>query len=403
MKVTVPSFNKFPVLACLYIAQAIPGHFASNAMPVIMRHEGFSLESIGLIGLVSIPWALKFLWAPLIDRYGGQKNHYRKWIIPMQCAFALITCIAAAFNINDNFHTILFLMFASYVFSATQDIAVDAYAFKMLSLEERGLGNGIQTAGNIFGIVIGSSAALVLFLETSWSITLMTIAIFVILLGLPILFTEEKPNHKQYNSSPKEILRFFRIKGIWSWSIVLVPIFGSLFSINTMCKALMVDHGFSWLFIATTLGAIPLCGIPVAIWTGISLRKYSRLKVFVATTTLNTLVSLALVPIANGFGDSKLFFICFASNWAVIAMLLTTINTLAMDFARKGQEGSDLAIFVSIGLIGGMISMAIGGIVTQRFGYSALFISSAVLSMVAGILSIFICRNHHTKLPSSII
>lgn len=57
------------VLVGLYIAQAIPVYLVAAAMPAIFRAQGISLVSIGSMALLMLPWVLKFLWAPVVDRF----------------------------------------------------------------------------------------------------------------------------------------------------------------------------------------------------------------------------------------------------------------------------------------------------------------------------------------------
>ncbi|MBP8011770.1 MAG: MFS transporter, partial [Parabacteroides sp.] len=63
-----PTTSKLVTFFCLYIAQSIPMSFFSTVIPVMMRQENFSLASIGLLQLIKLPWILKFLWSPLVDR-----------------------------------------------------------------------------------------------------------------------------------------------------------------------------------------------------------------------------------------------------------------------------------------------------------------------------------------------
>ena len=60
--------KKLLTFFCLYIAQTIPMSFFSTVIPVMMRQENFSLSTIGLLQLIKLPWILKFLWSPLVDR-----------------------------------------------------------------------------------------------------------------------------------------------------------------------------------------------------------------------------------------------------------------------------------------------------------------------------------------------
>ena len=60
------------LLSCLYFSQGLPFGFMSQALPALLRSYDVSLEKIGLVSLVALPWALKFLWAPYVDHYGSE-------------------------------------------------------------------------------------------------------------------------------------------------------------------------------------------------------------------------------------------------------------------------------------------------------------------------------------------
>ena len=87
--------NKYGTLLSLYLAQSIPMSFFSTVIPVIMRMESYSLEPIGYIQLIKLPWILKMLWAPLVDKTSKNKRHYRRWIILSEAFYALIILITS--------------------------------------------------------------------------------------------------------------------------------------------------------------------------------------------------------------------------------------------------------------------------------------------------------------------
>ena len=79
---------------CLYIAQFIPSTFITTAMQVSMRQANYGLATIGLLHLVHIPWLVKFLWAPMVDRQCSHLASYRRFILLMESVYALsIMCI----------------------------------------------------------------------------------------------------------------------------------------------------------------------------------------------------------------------------------------------------------------------------------------------------------------------
>ena len=93
------NWKKFPVLFSLYIAQSIPMSFFSTVVPVIMRQEHYSLQSIGLLQLVKLPWILKFLWAPLVDNSSSNTKQLTKWIIGSELFYAVIIISLGFFDL----------------------------------------------------------------------------------------------------------------------------------------------------------------------------------------------------------------------------------------------------------------------------------------------------------------
>ena len=70
--------NKWFALTGLYLVQGLPHGFFGQAMPVLLRQQGLDLALIGMLSVVSLPWALKFLWAPLLDRFALKRGEYRR-------------------------------------------------------------------------------------------------------------------------------------------------------------------------------------------------------------------------------------------------------------------------------------------------------------------------------------
>src|SRR4051812_5292522 len=86
------TLSKLALLTSLYLAQGLPYGFFTTALPVIMRQQKQSLGLIGVSAVLALPWGLKFLWAPLVDRYGGSRMGRRRgWIVPLQ----LLTVVMA--------------------------------------------------------------------------------------------------------------------------------------------------------------------------------------------------------------------------------------------------------------------------------------------------------------------
>ena len=85
----------FGLLALLYFAQGLPSGLIAKALPALLRDQGVSLSLIGFTSALALPWALKFLWAPLIDRQGTRKQ----WLLALNglsMALMLVCCRSSA-------------------------------------------------------------------------------------------------------------------------------------------------------------------------------------------------------------------------------------------------------------------------------------------------------------------
>src|SRR5438128_11420113 len=77
--------QKLVWVAALYFAEGFPFGLVMDAIPVYLRLQGVSLADIGSLGLVGLPWTLKFLWAPAVDVWG----HRRTWVWACQAVVGL--------------------------------------------------------------------------------------------------------------------------------------------------------------------------------------------------------------------------------------------------------------------------------------------------------------------------
>lgn len=112
-----------------YFCEGLPYSIIRSVSTVFFRDNGVSLEGIGLTSLFALPWALKFLWAPHLDRYGSK----RQWLLIMQAMLAMILLLTAAVAPLPQAAPLAGLLFfiASFL-AATHDIAIDGYYLETL-------------------------------------------------------------------------------------------------------------------------------------------------------------------------------------------------------------------------------------------------------------------------------
>src|SRR5210317_1363823 len=135
-----PSGFVFILLTSLYFSQGLPAGLLAHALPAMLRQYQVSLEYIGLLELLALPWMLKFIWAPYVDRFHFRSTGpHRSWILPMQASVILLLIALSQFDPGQIFQAYLVPFFAILllfnVCSATQDIATDGLTIKLLPSE----------------------------------------------------------------------------------------------------------------------------------------------------------------------------------------------------------------------------------------------------------------------------
>jgi PAT family beta-lactamase induction signal transducer AmpG len=154
--------GRLATFGLLYVSEGIPLGFAAIAMAAYMQRQGIDVAKIGsFIGAFYLPWAFKWAWAPLVDlvpldRFGGRKA----WITLCQAMMIATLVAIARLDFARQFDLLIALVIVHNVFSATQDIAIDALAVVTLPENERATANGFMFAGAYVGQGLGGGAAM---------------------------------------------------------------------------------------------------------------------------------------------------------------------------------------------------------------------------------------------------
>ncbi|HEY0296574.1 MAG TPA: muropeptide transporter [Bordetella sp.] len=169
---TVPAGNVYlsrrvaPLLA-LGFASGLPLALTSGTLQAWATVENVSLQSIGFLTLVGTAYTLKFLWAPLIDRYAPPwLGRRRGWMLLTQLLLALAIMGMSLLSPGSALPDLAALAVLVAVLSATQDIAFDAYSTDVLHSAERGAGAAVKVLGYRLAMIVSGGLALVL--ADSW-------------------------------------------------------------------------------------------------------------------------------------------------------------------------------------------------------------------------------------------
>ena len=175
-------FNR-RMLICVFtgFSSGLPLYLLINLLPAWLRSEGVDLRSIGAFALIQLPFTWKFLWAPVLDRYGPRLfGRRRSWMLAMQVLLLVSIPLFGALRPQLDLWTIAYLATAVAFFAATQDIALDAYRRELLPDAELGLGNAIHVQAYRISSLVPGALALVLADRFPWQTVFVVTALFML-------------------------------------------------------------------------------------------------------------------------------------------------------------------------------------------------------------------------------
>ena len=149
--------------ALMGFASGLPLLLTLTVLQAWLTQEGVSLATIGMAGLVGLPYSIKFLWAPLVDRFKPLAlGRRRGWLLLMQLALVASIVALGLQDPSSNIWGVLVASVCVTFFSATQDIVVDAYRRETLADDEQGLAASFYTYGYRIGMLLASAGGLIL-------------------------------------------------------------------------------------------------------------------------------------------------------------------------------------------------------------------------------------------------
>lgn len=398
-----------PLLAALYTAQGLPYGFFTLALPVLMREAGWSLTALGFLQFLAAPWVLKMLWAPVVDHHGTR----RAWLLSMQLGSCALALGLAAMGFHEGSIGLFVAVFAFNLLAATQDVATDGLAVRLLNAQQRGVANGIQVGAYRFGMVLGGGLLLWLFARTNWTVTFLAMAALLALLTLPVWRMAEPPaSHPAdlpdapqahataalLSAAPAAAAadaaappRGLALALLWLHRALrpgVLPLAGLIFCFrfgDQMATGLitpfLLDHGVDKATLALMKGAVgsgtSLLGAALGGWLMLRMgRRQALLGSGLAQVGVFGLYVLA----ATGWGGMPLLWLATLAEGVIGTVATVALFSLMMDAADPAHAGTDYTLLGSIGFSLAAVGGIAGGMVGDAFGYAAAFATGGLLS-----------------------
>ena len=401
------------MLICIFtgFASGLPLYLLLNLVPAWLKTEGLSLRAIGAFALIQFPYTWKFLWAPLLDRYGilPWLGRRRSWMFVSQLGLLAAIAWLGHLSPRDDLPLIVVLTAVLAFLSATQDIALDAFRREILPDAELGLGNAIHVnAYRIAGLVPGS-LALILADHLPWSQVFLITAAFMVP-GLLMTLSVREPlaaggTPRTLREAVVEPFReFFGRHGTQSALLVLAFLFFYKLG-DSLCTALAtpfyLDMGYTKTeigIIAKNAGLWPAVagGLLGGVWM-LKLGINRALWVFgvVQAVTILGFLGLAWVGAAEST-PARLILLALVIGSEAIGVGLGTTAFVAF-MARTthpAYTATQLALFTSLMAVPRTVINAGAGWLVEQMGWTGFFALCFLLALPGMLLLLRVAPWH---------
>ena len=388
------------MLVCVFtgFASGMPLYVLFQWVPAWLRDGGVSLTEIGLFALVGIPYTWKFVWAPLMDRWVPPfMGRRRGWMFICQLGLLLSIGILGSFQPAQSTWLIAWLAVAVAFFSASQDVALDAFRREILPDRELGLGSAIHVQAYRISSLVPGSLSLILADILPWSsVFWITGAFMAVGMVMTLLVTEPESELPTGTGLRQAVIApFAEYVNRRGWSgILLVLGFMFFYKIgDNMATALATPFYLDMGFSKTQIG---LVAKHAALWPAIIGGLLGGI-IMIRLGINRSLWLFGVVQVVSILG-----FALLASNGPILWMLAAVISfeylgvgmgTAAFTafIARETSKtfaATQFALFTALAALPRTFANASTGVIVEQTGWVSFFLICALLA-IPGMLLLF--------------
>lgn len=388
------------MLVCIFLGftSGMPLYVLVQLVPAWLRSHDVDLATIGLFSLMSLPYTWKFLWSPLMDRFSlpflGRR---RSWALVTQIVLFFAIGMMGRFDPAQSLTAIVAVVFTVSLFSASQDIVIDAYRRELLADDELGTGTSFFVNAYRLASLVPGSLALILSDHLPWPVVYWITASFMLVGVVTTLVIREVSNDKMAPHTLREAViepfrEFLSRDGVGAAFAVLAFMF--LYKLgDNMATALATPFYLDMGFSLTEIGSIAKVA---ALWSviagsvigGIAMLKLSinrALWVF-GFVQLITILGFAWLSVV-GHSPVGLFMVVSAEYLGV------GLGTVALTayIARETSlafTATQFALFTSFIAVPRTVANASTGFLIEAMGYTQFFLLCTAVA-VPGMLMLF--------------
>lgn len=388
------------MLTCIFIgfSSGMPLYVLIQLVPAWLRSNGVDLATIGLFAVVSLPYTWKFLWSPLMDRFAlpflGRR---RGWALMTQIGLLLAIGSMGQFDPSQSLKMIVVLVFIVSLFSASQDIVLDAYRRELLADDELGTGTSFFVNAYRMASLVPGSLALILADTVPWSVSFWVTAGFMGVGIVTTLVIREVSDDKMAPHTLREAVigpfkEFISRDGIGSALAILAFMF--LYKLgDNMATALAtpfyLDMGYSLSEIGTIAKFAGLVfGIGGGILGGILMLKLNINRALWAFGIVQMVTILGYAWLSTAGHTPTGLFAVVAAEYLGVGLGAIALTAFMARETSKAFTATQFALFSSFIAIPRTFANASTGFLIEAVGYTSFFLLCTAVA-IPGMLMLF--------------
>jgi PAT family beta-lactamase induction signal transducer AmpG len=380
------------IQAPLGFGSGLPILLTGATMTAWLEDVGVSLKVIGFFALIHLPYNLKFLWAPLLDRFPlPWLGRRRGWILLTQ--LLLLAGIAVTGTVDAATQPTTIAMFALAVscFSASQDIVVDAYRTDVLREDERGKGSATYVTGYRIAMIAAGGGALVLADVVSWRTTYWVMAALMVVGIVGTLCAAETEASKPPTSMREAVFEplydFFRRRNaLLVIAIVLLYKVGEYVA-GHMIPPFLLGLDFSKTevgLVQKTFGLVATIG--GCALGGVIADRIGVLKAMIIFGVLQAAANVGYLALALVGKDHTLLVVAIGVDNVCNGCGVAALMAFLMSLCNRRFSATQYALLASASSLTGRLLSATAGYVIAGIGWAGFFALSIVAALPALLL-----------------
>jgi PAT family beta-lactamase induction signal transducer AmpG len=374
------------MLVCVFIgfSSGMPLYVLIQLVPAWLRSNGVDLATIGLFSLVTLPYTWKFLWSPLMDRYRPPfLGRRRGWALITQFALLATIGLLGQFDPRESLQAIVVLVFLVSLFSASQDIVIDAYRRELLADDELGTGNSIFINAYRLSSLVPGALALILSDLLPWATVYWITAAFMVVGIVTTLLIREVADdalapHTLLEAVVEPFREFFARGGVATALSVLAFMF--LYKLgDNMATALATPFYLDMGYSRTEIGSIAKVAalwssIAGAVIGGIAMLKLSINRALWVFGLVQLVTILGFAWLSTVGHHPAGLFIVVSAEYLGVGLGTVALTAYIARETSKGFTATQFALFTSLVAVPRTLANASTGFLIEAVGYTSFFL-----------------------------